>query len=758
MSVVARAMVVWMALGSGGAAGLSWPSVAVAQAGGSRAAGVTIEDVRAAERRAQDPGLSVRDREALADRAIELRRALIRLTPTEDPRLSDWQAQHAASLLGRLARDASDTAVIYGLASAAQRREVEAAALEALEVLSEAQRHAEALLARLGGPGSEQAGAAEAEQLVAVRLPFFMGRAQLLRAAVSEGAERSLAASRALESVGRLALEATGPEATRRAIAAGARLLRETPVGAADAAQAADEAGWVVAQAEGAGVPMAARVEAWLALLVVAEAQGRLEAVVERFEAALRSPPLADGQGRVDALVASLGADALTRAEWSRGVREGRGELLDRALSWQTRLLSRGDLSVRAETLMPIVHEKVAGLDLPGGGGLALPPLAQLSRAIVASRDPARRGSALASLQVLGESESAGELAAEALWERAVMLLQPALGQTQASAADRAEAAEALASLADRFPQHARAGAALSASLLHARALAQGDGPGARARYRRVLALATERFHELERIDLWRYERGRLAAEDLAAGVASEDELLAAARAVREIPATPGAGLVGPSEGGGSGVSVGDVWRLGERLQGAVLDRWWDRVRELRARGQEGRLRSLAVDRLAVEARLAGRWASERGLSAAADRFRLDWADALVEGGDAGGREVYRSLLAGEARTPGGRARLELGLARALLAAGDEAGAFALLREASARSDAPLAASEPRSRPEVFWHSWVLMLETLGRQNADGSRSGAIRAHLRRLESIDPGLGGPPWAGRLRRVEASLGR
>ncbi len=113
-----------------------------------------------------------------------------------------------------------------------------------------------------------------------------------------------------------------------------------------------------------------------------------------------------------------------------------------------------------------------------------------------------------------------------------------------------------------------------------------------------------------------------------------------------------------------------------------------------------------------------------------------------------GAREVYEAALS--AGGPG--TRLRLGLGRALAIGGDEAGAFAAWRAAVAPFDADPAAT----RPDEYWHAWTLMLELLAARNADGSRTGAIRVQITRLESADAGLGGEPWRTRIGRVRDAL--
>jgi len=156
------------------------------------------------------------------------------------------------------------------------------------------------------------------------------------------------------------------------------------------------------------------------------------------------------------------------------------------------------------------------------------------------------------------------------------------------------------------------------------------------------------------------------------------------------------------------------------------------------------------------EARRAVEWARTRAGTSHA-RFRADLADALTECGEAGGGPLYADLLKQKADIPGGAPRLKLGQARSLIVSGDTSGAFVILRDLAAALDAPPEPGSPASsRPEGFWHAWTLMLEELSARNKDEARTGTIRANIRRLESIDPSLGGEPWKSRITKIRESL--
>lgn len=89
-------------------------------------------------------------------------------------------------------------------------------------------------------------------------------------------------------------------------------------------------------------------------------------------------------------------------------------------------------------------------------------------------------------------------------------------------------------------------------------------------------------------------------------------------------------------------------------------------------------------------------------------------------------------------------AHAELILARAQLTAKRTANAATTLRTLAARLD-------PQADAPHFWEAWTLLLETAGPDDP-----ATARAHLARLELLDPTLGGHPWSPRLRALRNQL--
>lgn len=702
-----------------------WACAAVAQPPSD----ITSE-LQATERRAADKSISLREREQASDKAIELRKKIIDAAKAEEAGLPDLLITQAAAQLARLGRDGSDTAAIFCIPLPAQSQAVHETADAALALLSRASSILEKKQQDLAGQNipADDPRAVQLEQDRTVRIPFFASRAHVLIAACSAGKDRKAHAQAAFDSIGKLALATSGPESTRRVTMGAALLLRAND--AADFQSAAEEFGWVLTSGPGEKPPAGAsainRAEAWFGLVLAAAAIGKPDTVLDQFRGAQSREPFTV-EGKPDALLIVLAADAITRAWAEHGFSNKSRGSLDAAVAEQQAILRRTDLGVRADALRPLAFQKLNVLVQQNSSYSDLPPAMRLARAIDVARDPERRSEALKDLAAVAAEPDAGEFAADALWESAVLRMQGS-----PSRPDRQAAATDLTRLARDFPGAARAVEAITAALAYLQALAR-EGPDSNAAYLAALAVATEKYPTLPTIDTWRYEHARLIV-DLNTG-----DLPTALRVLREV--SPKAAI------------SKDAFKLCERVQGSVLDAQWAAISDARKGGKP--VVDLARQTLLPEARLAVEWSQSHN-NASLDRFRADLADALTECGDATGRPIYESLIQSKAQVPGGLARLHLGQARALLISGNAPGAFAILRDLAAATDAVPQGQPATSRPEPFWHAWTLMLEELASRNADNARTGTIRTNIKRLETIDPGLGGEPWKSRITKVQSSL--
>ncbi len=131
-----------------------------------------------------------------------------------------------------------------------------------------------------------------------------------------------------------------------------------------------------------------------------------------------------------------------------------------------------------------------------------------------------------------------------------------------------------------------------------------------------------------------------------------------------------------------------------------------------------------------------------------APRWLTRAADAAAATDPAQGVDLARRAIELARRHDAPTTDAELALARAQLAGDRQADAVATLTALATRLDGEH--DEP-PHPPAFWEAWTLLLEIGGAQDP-----GAARAHLARLELLDPGLGGAPWAERLGAVRAAL--
>ncbi len=109
--------------------------------------------------------------------------------------------------------------------------------------------------------------------------------------------------------------------------------------------------------------------------------------------------------------------------------------------------------------------------------------------------------------------------------------------------------------------------------------------------------------------------------------------------------------------------------------------------------------------------------------------------------------EALEALLPYADQLEGGAPGVRIRIARIERNLGDDASAFARLRQLT---------ESVQPADEAFWHAWAMLLEILRNQNASGERTGTILAHIAMLRTLDEGLGGKPWRSRIDAVASSL--
>ena len=458
------------------------------------------------------------------------------------------------------------------------------------------------------------------------------------------------------------------------------------------------------------GVPRAVWCEAVVGMALCEAVRGDINGASGRLKRALDGAPVIV-EGRADAALGIVVLGVRARLMVNAG-------LADEAFDEHLRILEQGFAGIDAEASRALVLESMAeaaaGVDVS-----SLAPEVGFARGVHLARDPSKRSLAIERLMVVAERADAGALAAPALWEAAVLQLQ---GDTE----DVARAVGSLTRLARSFPEAEQAPRALEAALAYGQRLAS-DGAGERA-YEGALDAVSEGTVEITDRSFWLIERAKRALRELRL-----DDALSTLE------------LVAPNDERAPEASTlfGAAAREG-------IDAAWIRLVEARASGRD--VTTMAEREIVPLASRAVVYARDRDLTWVS-QMRADLADARTEAGQAGSRVLYQRLMDEGVTVPGGEVRLRLGLARSLLIARERERAFGRLREvAELLGDVPPADARGHER---FWLTWTLILELLAEENADGSRTGVILAHIVRLETIDPELGGAVWRARIEAVRAS---
>jgi hypothetical protein len=651
--------------------------------------------------------------------------------PVEAP---DPNLERAASLLSDLSATRADLRVCFGIASADDLRAVRRVTAKVLELVPE--------------PGGQSD---DLTRLV-------LGRALALRAA--SGADSNGAASSQMlavpppgvaESRGRLLDQAValldtsaGAPAEVLSTAAVAHALRQSP-GDVDVALA------LARRAVDLDPNTITAVESRLAAISAAAGDpARSGPWVQELGGSVVRPPFVAGS-RLDAplVLLALDASAAARLRHSASAAE-----IDAALAQHLDWVRTPRPGLPGEAV-----RLAAGALVPAGAPLdRIDPDLALARGLALLPAAAERppDGALGALDVASLRAEPGSATAEIASIRAAMAVSlwaadPASvhaeggGEIEA----RVRAIGRLDRALEAFPDRSWRRDAAIHVLAHTGALLDGAGgqgaaPGgpavdldaARRRALRVLVLEDPRLDG--RTDAWRLELARRTAEqERGDGVMLERAAAMLGGPWAERPAD--------ADRLEAWVRSRRVADLAEQLAQARRDRLDARARDL-------------AEALAAAARAAIPVA-ERVSPEAADALRADLAEALIVGGSPEASEIYADLRERGVTLGRSPAAMALGHARALLAQGDETGGFAVLRDLAASMPEPPAGADHEALA-TFWHAWTLTIETLAARAAEVADAQPRRdaeAHLLRLHDLDPGLGGEPWASRLRAAGLAVG-
>ncbi|GIW74073.1 MAG: hypothetical protein KatS3mg103_0595 [Phycisphaerales bacterium] len=684
-------------------------------------------------------------------RAMDARRQLLEALP-DDPHRPIWLLDQAGDTLSILSIGLDDARLVVGLPAAQARARAVQLAQQAAGLADEAvlaidrRLQAQRSLLDAGGEPTEadrtlNRRLAEAER--AVRAPLLKGRALALLVADGQTVQQAQALEKLLTPV-RLPAGLAG--AWRDASLAIALAARRDADARARAAELLES---VASQPQ---APPALRAEAALSWARLAEGPDEVLARIDRVTAA---EPFLDADGLVEASLAVLAAEARARTLLEAG-------RIDRAVEAIASLAERRDLGGTAEQRRALADDRLAALAERVGRSQAW-----------ASAEPATVLRSAWALVRAGAPERDGlaQAVLEGLLDRLAALADQARrdGRRPPFAAEHRQATALLARLClvrarslsqDGLDDAARdlqaRGLALACALLEPHGGASADSPDP--------ATPDERADGADLAGLVE------AAATLAIGPAGQG-LSSACRKrllVAAIERSPGDARA-------------DRWRLGLAALVLETDRDHDRALALAARALASSDPQVRAQATELAAALHALRIAPPTAPIGALREALDFARAHRGVGELAPEHLAlrlaERLLEDDAPDPR-QARAEATEALEVLAtvqgpqaAGLRGVAMARLgRAAEAVAQLRLAtqALTPQADGPAYWRAWTVLLELVneerlrrldqGQTASAGDLERSLRAYLLKLAGIDADLGGPPYAQRLRAVQASLDR
>lgn len=676
-----------------------------------------ISRVEAASQRARDGGVPHAERIEAVERAIAARSALLEALP-EDAHHAIWLLDQAADTLTVLSLNLADTRAIVGLPDLGELDATHRAATNAIDLSKRAGEWIEDRFVRqqailddggelAEGDRSLNRRLADSEQ--ALRRPLLLGRALVIRA----GADDLAQAAQILDAL--------------RLNDGKAAATRDVSLAIAIAAEQPDRAKQLLQRA--ADQPDAGALTHAEATLLLARHEREPQRAVLAMEQAASGPPFIGSQGLAEPALLVLAVEAQARV-----------------------LLEAGHIEDAAQAILTLDERRNLG-----GTPVQRSAIADARLAALAERVDDWSGVSPAIVL-----RSAGALVARDRRvddARASRMLSTLIGhfdqqQREAEREDRAwasplehhRAMELLARLllvmAEREPEQPEANRARGEALVLVHRLIEREplplagllpqaathalGPASRsleADAREALfEAALQHWPQDDRAHSWRLGLAAI----LVARDAPLDRVLALAETAIQSP-------------------EGAV-----RDEAIALAAAAHAVRVANADGQSESSRQALAQALAFARRFPGQVQYD------ARSLALDLGRMLV---DLGRRPAAEEALDALRGIEGVQARVLTARALDTLGRGDEA--FRAFRAAS-------EAIEYGADNQTYWLVWTRLLELLNAERlrrvdamgpaAGEAIAGTIRGHLLRLGALDASMGGPPWAGRLGAVEASVGR
>jgi len=686
-------------------------------------------------------------REVLDAQAESIRARLLAAGPDDD-RAATWLLDSAAHVLAQLSRTGDDASVLLGIPTRKQRDHVALCADRAMGLITRASGAAASAIprleARLLEPGLTLQRAREVEVEiepllsrlvdveVAQRLPAMRLRASVLVAAQGGGGGGDAAPrSAAQELVSKSALHGDGAEARKRLFSSVLLLASDDPRQLEAARRQLD---WLVptAPADGQqGKTQATESLSPAELVMLHMALVRCG----REEASLQLPCPGRGQ---DWLVDLLLAESAARAADGPGLNSA----LKQMLAIVTKYGGSESGLDSPEALSPLrllMYEKVGSeVDAAATSGRAawerLDPEALLAYALTRSEGTTRVEATALLAKVVERSDAPAPIKARALWALAEV-------SAEAPAEQGGRVSPHLIRLVRELPETRLALTGAKRIVGSVPAVRWDEEPCA---HDGLGTLPTE---------------GTLPLADIAAALRV---ILRADPADDESAGKLIACLLAGSNAAPAPALVEAV-ALHRRLPDSSADR--PRIQACITHSFDRAINS-PLDARARDLllRAAAEWFGQLGNegSARALELRLDRAEAALAAGlEPPDRTVadLQALLGSEVDVPGtvDRARLRVAIGAAQRCAGDTEPAFAMLRSVAEEFEGDARAMAPARRraKQAFWSAWAELIEMLAKQERDG-RAGGGESELQttrqreRLELLDPGLGGEPWAGRIR--------
>ncbi|MCA9278298.1 MAG: hypothetical protein H6815_06535 [Phycisphaeraceae bacterium] len=674
------------------------------------------------------------------DQLIDARQRLIGLHPS-DERIATWLLDQATDEMRRLSLYATDSTVLLGIPSDAQRAQVKRTAETVIALVARARKQAAQRVADYD-QFSELTPAQEAnlDQLkdldLPIRVPYLESRALLLLAAsdmrfAQSPASATKAVEGAIASLKGFTIPPSGAEVSRKTNVAIAQLMigsNASTSAASDTIASIDEMYAVTKNPSSLQPDLATSVELALARMLVSELNvdplsHSNDQQTGPFHMLLETRPFALVNGSTQ-VFRVLAYDARTRFLMTRATSvTGNSALHDafiaRACSTQIQLLD-DDLALDPDQLRALVMQRLRTMTTSVSETPSLPPLAELCA--IATRASAGKNPAYfaSMMQTLADRQDAGDTRAQALWEAAVLHMR-----ANTSSHELPDTSiDLLCALATEFPYHELTPRALSAVLpvLHDRVTSGTGTQEQRDMYSKLLELASHTSEVIE-ADYWKYELARMLLDNR-----PQWDTTDLSRAMDLL------------------VSIDTQSQTSEQARTLYIATIMDQLTQLDVSAEEDASKIAAQATVALQQ--LTNWNDANGKNSF--HLRQLRAHAWLTINDPRAVKELELLSSQDKASmqsmPDQGWSVRVLYAKALLNHDQMERAFDVARTIASELDADPVDPSQSARPVYFWQAWEIMLRVLAmRAERDPSTRdatlGTMRTQMLRLRQIDPSLG-----------------